>query len=596
MGRALILCDGLDEQRDAGVKERTAAAIESLVHDYHPDNRCMVTSRIVGYDAAPLRRGFQTATLEPFSDEQVRTFFRKWYRAVEKAEDLIEAYTEMRADRKADEMTEAVLSEANPGLRRLAANPLLCTIIGLIHRQGGALPEQRVELYKLCVDTFIFNWEMHKRRRGEQQGGLNPQETQEVLEPIAFHLQEETVENRAPRDTILGWAAGFLAREHGMPEPEARTKAGRLLDLIRDVAGLFIERGAEEYAFFHLSFQEYLCARYITRRRREVEAHLKRRRDTDRQPHLFDPRWREVIYLAAAYQGQRSDEDASEFVELVARQTDLMPHDAEMQYAFRMAFACLRETRVLFQTADEMMGRWVGLYLELPYLRERLLALVRRSGHPLRYRPETLNTLVVAFRDADAGVRGAAAEALAQLQGVRALGPLLPTLRDKDSGLRAAAAQHFENLLRSLPTVNADMRGAAAQVLGALEDPQGLIRLLDFLQHKLDTRKRALDQVLSVLQDRHADHFQALRDADAFVRQVAAEALGGLRHPRAIEPLLQTLCDEDIGVRQAAAEALGGLRHPRAIEPLLQALCDEDISVRQAAAEAIEKIELGGLL
>ena len=188
-GRGLILCDGLDEQRDASVKKQTAAAIESLAHK-HPDNRCMVTSRIVGYDAAPLRGGFQTATLEPFSDEQVRTFFRKWYRAVEKAEDLIEGYTEARADRKADEMTEAVLSEANPGLRRLAANPLLCTIIGLIHRQGGALPEQRVELYKLCVDTFIFNWEMHKRRRKEEQGGLNPQETQEVLEPIAFHLQK----------------------------------------------------------------------------------------------------------------------------------------------------------------------------------------------------------------------------------------------------------------------------------------------------------------------------------------------------------------------------------------------------------------------
>lgn len=391
-GRALILCDGLDEQRDAGVKEGTAAAIESLVHA-HPDNRCMVTSRIVGYDAAPLRRGFETATLEPFSEEQVRTFFRKWYRAVEKAEDLIEAYTEVRADHKADEMTDAVLSEANPGLRRLAANPLLCTIIGLIHRQGGALPEQRVELYKLCVDTFIFNWEMHKRRRREDQGGLNPQETQEVLEPIAFHLQEETVENRAPRATILGWAAGFLVREHGMPEPEARAKASRLLDLIRDVAGLFIERGAGEYAFFHLSFQEYLCARYITRRRREIEAHLKRRRDTsDRQPHLFDPRWREVIYLAAAYQGQRSDEDASEFVELVGRQTDLMPHEAEMQYAFRMAFACLRETRVVFQMADEMMARWVGIYLELPHLRERLLRLLAQPGHPLRYRPETLDT------------------------------------------------------------------------------------------------------------------------------------------------------------------------------------------------------------
>ncbi len=632
-GRALVLCDGLDEQRDAGVKEQTAAAIESLVQA-NPDIRCMVTSRIVGYDAAPLRRGFQTATLEPFSKEQVKTFFRKWYRAVERAEDLIGAYTEARADRKADEMTEAVLSEANPGLCRLAANPLLCTIIGLIHRQGGALPEQRVELYKLCVDTFIFNWEMHKRRRREEQGGLNPQETQEVLEPIAFHLQEEAVENRAPRETILGWVAGFLVREHGMPEPEARAKAGRLLDLIRDVAGLFIERGAGEYAFFHLSFQEYLCARYITRRRREIEAHLKRRRGTsDRQPHLFDPRWREVIYLAAAYQGQRSDEDASEFVELVTRQTDLMPHEAEMQYAFRMAFAGLRETRVLFQTADEMMALWVRLYLERPYLQERLLTLLRRRGHPLRYRPETFDALLQALRNENTDVLWAAAEALGELKDPRALEPLLEALRDANPEVRQAAAEALgefndpctiEPLLQVLRDANSDVRQAAARALHDLHFPRALEPLLHAL-HDEDTAVRksvvwalarskdpyALEPLLQTLRDddvvvswvaalalgewkdlRVLDPLlQWLQDDDAYVRFVAARALGQLKEPRAFEPLLHALHDKDAFVRSAVAGALGDLKNPRAVEPLMQAIRDEDGVARPAAAWALGELK-----
>ncbi|MDQ3776211.1 MAG: HEAT repeat domain-containing protein [Pseudomonadota bacterium] len=601
-GRGLILCDGLDEQRDASVKKRTAAAIESLAHK-HPDNRCMVTSRIVGYDAAPLKRGFQTATLEPFSDEQVRTFFRKWYRAVEKAEDLIEAYTEARADRKADEMTEAVLSEGNPGLRRLAANPLLCTIIGLIHRQGGALPEQRVELYKLCVDTFIFNWEMHKRRRKEEQSGLNPQETQEVLEPIAFHLQEETVDNRAPRETILGWAARFLVHEHGIPEREARAKAGRLLDLIRDVAGLFIERGAEEYAFFHLSFQEYLCARYITRRRREIEAHLKRRRDSsDRQPHLFDPRWREVIYLAAAYQGQRSDEDASELVELVARQTDLMPHEAEMQYAFRMAFACLRETRVLFQTADERMGRWVRMYLELPHLRGRLLALLRRPGHPLRYKPETLDTLFKAVGDKDTGMRRVAVEALGALKDPRALDPLLHTLRDKDASVRWATTEALSEmqdpravdpLLRALRDEDDAVQWQAAWALGRLQDPRALEPLLQALRDKDAGVQRNASWALGQLKDPRAFEplLQNLRDNDPGLRKVAAYVFGNWEDRRALEPLIQALRDKDPDVRQAAAGALGMFKDPQALEPLLQALRDEDIGVRQAAIAALGALQ-----
>ena len=344
--RALILCDGLDEQRDAGVKARTVAAIESLVHA-HPDYRCMVTSRIVGYDAAPLRRGFETATLEPFSEEQVRAFFRKWYRAVEKAENLIEAYTEVRADRKADEMTDAVLSEANPGLRRLAANPLLCTIIGLIHRQGGALPEQRVELYKLCVDTFIFNWEMHKRRRKEEQGGLNPQETQEVLEPIAFHLQEETVENRAPREKILGWAAGFLLREHGMPEPEARTKAGRpSTSSVTSPACSSTAAGGICLLPPELPKVSVRPVHHAppARDRKAPQAsagHLRPSAAPLQSPVARGDLPRRRLPGPAEPRG------ASEFVDLVARQTDLMPHEAEMRYAFRMAFACLRQTRVL---------------------------------------------------------------------------------------------------------------------------------------------------------------------------------------------------------------------------------------------------------
>jgi HEAT repeat protein len=68
-----------------------------------------------------------------------------------------------------------------------------------------------------------------------------------------------------------------------LKDPRARDPLLQTLRA-RDVAGLFIERGAGEYAFFHLSFQEYLCARYITRRRREIEAHLKRRLDTSDRP------------------------------------------------------------------------------------------------------------------------------------------------------------------------------------------------------------------------------------------------------------------------------------------------------------------------
>jgi HEAT repeat protein len=72
------------------------------------------------------------------------------------------------------------------------------------------------------------------------------------------------------------------------------------------------------------------------------------------------------------------------------------------------------------------------------------------------------------------------------------------------------------------------------------------------------------------------------------VPQKAAEALGRIRDPRAVEQLIAALKDEEIGVREAAAKALGEISDPRAVEPLIAALRDKE--VREAAAKALDKL------
>jgi HEAT repeat protein len=71
------------------------------------------------------------------------------------------------------------------------------------------------------------------------------------------------------------------------------------------------------------------------------------------------------------------------------------------------------------------------------------------------------------------------------------------------------------------------------------------------------------------------------------VRWWAAEALGRLGDPAAVEPLLAALSDEASVVRAWAARALGQLGDLQAFEPLLATLSDEDSFVRTWAAEAL---------
>lgn len=53
---------------------------------------------------------------------------------------------------------------------------------------------------------------------------------------------------------------------------------------------------------------------------------------------------------------------------------------------------------------------------------------------------------------------------------------------------------------------------------------------------------------------------------------------------------MQVLNHPDSSIRKSAAEAIGEIGSPKALEALMQALNDPSYSVRESAAEAIEKI------
>jgi HEAT repeat protein len=71
---------------------------------------------------------------------------------------------------------------------------------------------------------------------------------------------------------------------------------------------------------------------------------------------------------------------------------------------------------------------------------------------------------------------------------------------------------------------------------------------------------------------------------------MAAEALGPLGDPRAVEPLVKALGDRNWEVREAAVLALGHYRDARAVDPIVALLSDPDREVREAAARVLEQI------
>jgi HEAT repeat protein len=93
-------------------------------------------------------------------------------------------------------------------------------------------------------------------------------------------------------------------------------------------------------------------------------------------------------------------------------------------------------------------------------------------------------------------------------------------------------------------------------------------------------------------EERLAHFIRMLSDDDENNRWKAAESLGRMRDPGAVDPLIDTLWDDDTRVRLKAAWALGRIGDVRAIGPLRRLYRMENEGAQEIITEAIEEINL----
>ncbi len=316
-GGCMILLDGLDEVGDdplhgQPLRTRVVQRVQKLADQWCADDRCnrlVVTSRIEGYWGEPLR-DFDHVQISPLRPpEEIEEFLLRWYTAHEQAhdKDLSVEQAEGRARQRVAELLPRIVGA--PGVLRLATNPLLLTILALIHENVGKLPNRRIKLYEFCAQTLIESW------RQAQVGmpsalleEMGEEKVIRVMAPLAYWLHEERPGGTAAYEE---WRARLTAilREEGY-EREAAEIANRFLHFARQEAGLLAERGLGRFGFFHLTFEEYLAAREIAWQRAEKRREMLR-------AHWEDARWQEVILLAAGQLGiaDTRRDDVSDFLE-----------------------------------------------------------------------------------------------------------------------------------------------------------------------------------------------------------------------------------------------------------------------------------------
>ncbi len=288
-GAYVLIVDGIDEIPISGRRK-----VSEWVRQAVADRACVVgTARIIGYDDYPVDRPALTFKnsnekyyadeesswreqkisnasswaairyLMPFDQKRVNNFVGNWY--------LQRSGNDMEAKKKADDLLQAL--SKSPQMQELSRTPNLLSLMAIVHRERANLPDGKALLYKEISNAYINTIDQHRKIViGDSIARFSWEIKENWIAYVAFRMQEERTEAKnksaevgllAHEDDVIRWLSEAMAAST-VAEPEITARA--FLEWVGRRCGLLIPRGSQEYAFVHLSFQEYFCARYMAGR------------------------------------------------------------------------------------------------------------------------------------------------------------------------------------------------------------------------------------------------------------------------------------------------------------------------------------------
>ena len=156
-GKCLVMLDGLDEVANQADRKNVSAWIELQIAAY-PNTLFFLSARPEGYKEAPVTVALPLKVL-PLEWPSIKEVIQKWH--AERAE---VSSTETRDHDINRQIAEAQGQDLirrlhiHASLIELAANPLLLSMIIVVHSSSNTLPEKRAELYDRICKLLLGRW------------------------------------------------------------------------------------------------------------------------------------------------------------------------------------------------------------------------------------------------------------------------------------------------------------------------------------------------------------------------------------------------------------------------------------------------------
>ncbi|MGH8631750.1 MAG: NACHT domain-containing protein, partial [Burkholderiales bacterium] len=158
-----------------------------------------------------------------------------------------------------------------PDLWRLAPNPLLLTVMALVHTHKGRLPDARAMLYEETIDILLWRWEQVKASGQEEtprlrQLLLEANRTEVDLKRTLWQLAYEAHAQSGDgddQDRLADISEWRLEKALAALKDDDRNWAKQAIEAMKLRAGLLLERAPEVFTLPHRTFQEYLAGAHL---------------------------------------------------------------------------------------------------------------------------------------------------------------------------------------------------------------------------------------------------------------------------------------------------------------------------------------------
>jgi NACHT domain len=291
-GLALVLLDGLDEVVGEAGKQINRE-IKRFARVY-PQSQIVATAR-TQIQESPFAR-FDYVEVADFDKYQIEAFSIYWFGAV--------CSNKKEGDLQAQEFLKQLFRAESNEIRTLIVTPILLSLTCAVFYQTGEFHTKRSKLYKEGLDLLLECWDRSREVEPDKiYRDLSVDRKLELLSYVAAKKFEQDRYALFGREELERYIGEFLGIE--------RRESQMVLREIESQHGLLVERAEQVWSFSHLTFQEYLTARWYVEHDElaALSKHVVSNYYDDPacdDLNMFSNHWNEVILMASEL---TSDED-----------------------------------------------------------------------------------------------------------------------------------------------------------------------------------------------------------------------------------------------------------------------------------------------